>query len=957
MPIPINIFVSSTMKELEDERKMLSELLEQLGDGFVTIIAWVFEHDEVASNISTQQLCQEKLEESVLYMGLFWLRYGKYTVTHEHKYAKELGIARHFYVKTVDDDQRDPKLKKFIDRETKYETGVTAKWFATLDVLRESVIEAIDDWLRDWLTRPSGKIPRIFQRDSDGQHNIPADLLPAELIGRDDLLSEIQTALTSKKRVLLHGFVGMGKTAVAATLAAQQVAQGPVLWMDTGMETYHPAIQRLIEGLGGSEKDPTQVSDALKRLLDQHNIKLIVLDNVWMDGTALIQLLKTIPATLPVLVTSRNRYALASIIELGGLASSDAIKLLNAQTGRDYTTDPQVGELCAELDHNPFALRIAGEMLRVDQMRPGDLIKRIAEAPHEAKMPDDFEAGRSSLWELLDASLYVLADDERIVFQAFGVLTDPDVSPELMAELVKHLCAASADAPDAASIKIHTVLNELQRRALIDYGDDGRYTISGMAHLYAQTLIERDHPNGSRHLIAARACRDYVRATLDDLPAQDRERTNILKSLTAALATDPAGMADVLLDVIENMVIRPDAYFYTHPHTELSLTLLEKAAELAAQTEQYPLAHELNQELGYVLSTYFNRIEQAVAADQQSLECAQQLPPADRDRAVLRAKIQLATAYGDLSHHYYHAALPIKTSGGSPVELEQREQHYAAEALNGYAEAETIARETNNNLALCTVLQHRGYFIMRRAGRQPEDQRDWQAYAQAAQLFDQMIPLARQLPDMHSLIFQAYRSRVGCEASIGILNHDLDALHRAEQTLQTTRTFAAEDHNQIEGTQCIESWWEVNHSLARYWFGEAITAWSQQDAAAERLAIKDFLTQANATAQQLKTLDAEAFTAYLDTVLAQHINQLTGSLAEQKGAYQTAQDEQDIPQRNIAQTALAKAYHALAEYRAAEALKAWRDLDAPYMVQDFRDYLVDHFNYTVELKTLNPSTP
>ncbi len=953
MPIPINIFVSSTMKELEDEREMLSELLEQLGDGFVDIRAWVFEHDEVASNTSTQQLCQKKLEDSVLYMGLFWLRYGQYTVDHEHEYALKLGIARHFYVKTLDDDDRDPDLQAFIDLYTEYESGVTAKWFDSMDVLRTSVTEAIDDWLHDWLTRPSGKIPRIFQRDENGQHNIPADLLPAELIGRDDLLSEIQAKLASKKRVLLNGFVGMGKTAVAATLAAQQIDQGPVFWMDTGMETYHPASQRLIEGLGGSVPDPSEVSATIEHLLNQHNIKLVVLDNVWLDGPALIRLLKMIPATLPVLVTSRNRYALPSIIELDGLAPPDAIKLLNAQADRDYTTAPQVDELCAQLDHNPFALRIAGEMLRVDRMQPRDLIKRIAEAPQKAKMPDDFEVGRSSLWELLDASLYVLADDERIVFQAFGALINPDVSPELMDELVKHLCAASADAPDPASIDIHNVLNKLQQHALIDYGDDGRYTISGMAHLYAQTLIERDHPNGSRHLIAARACRDFVRATLDDLTAQDSERTNIVKSLTAALTTDPAGMTDVLLDVIENMVIRPDAYFYTHPHTDLSLTLLEKAAELAMQTEQYALGHQLNHELGYVLMAYFRRIEQAVAANQQALTCAQQLPPADRDRAVIRTQIHLATAYGELSHHYFHEAQPIKASGGSAAELEQREQHYVAEALNGYAEAETIARETNNNHALCIVWQHHGYFIIRRADRLPEDQQDWQDYAQAVQLFDQMIPLASQLPDTHSLIFQAYRSRAGCEAKIGILNHDLEALNRAGQTLQTAQAFAAEEDNKIEGAQCIEAWWEVNHSLARYWFGEAIAAWSQPDTADELQAIKDFLTHANTTIQQLKTLDATAFTTYLNTVLAQDINQLTGSLAEQKGAYQSAQND---PQRNVALTALAKAYHALAEYRAAEAIQTWRDLDAASMVPPFRAYLVDHFNYTVELHPLLPST-
>ena len=96
-------------------------------------------------------------------------------------------------------------------------------------------------------------------------------------------------------------------------------------------------------------------------------------------------------------------------------------------------------------------------MLKVDRS-DGGAAAPIATAPHAIAMPGAFaEEGRTSITELLNASLYALDEDLRAIFLAFGELFVPGATVELMARLTDRDESAIADA-----------LTVLHRRGLVE---------------------------------------------------------------------------------------------------------------------------------------------------------------------------------------------------------------------------------------------------------------------------------------------------------------------------------------------------------------------------------------------------------------------------------------------------------------------------------------------------------
>jgi eukaryotic-like serine/threonine-protein kinase len=137
----LRIFVSSRMQELAPERVALRAALDQLNlDG------WIFEMDAGARPEGIQRTYRQEINDSDLYIGVFWRDYGAYTID-EFNYAKEKNKDCLVYEKRKDiDGQRDPNLQEFLDQIGKVETGITVGRFNTLDELREKVKQDVTSW-------------------------------------------------------------------------------------------------------------------------------------------------------------------------------------------------------------------------------------------------------------------------------------------------------------------------------------------------------------------------------------------------------------------------------------------------------------------------------------------------------------------------------------------------------------------------------------------------------------------------------------------------------------------------------------------------------------------------------------------------------------------------------------------------------------------------------------------
>jgi tetratricopeptide (TPR) repeat protein len=692
MKSEIRVFISSKMQELAAERQVLQELLPELNRDLVNLRAWVFEEDAPATNKSIREVYLDALKESALYIGVFWNEYGEWTID-EFERATEWSIDRHIYVKDVARDQRDARLSAFLQEQSDVVTGITPKWFTSLDDLRAQVLKSIDVWLRDRLVQHPGDSSAVLAEIGD---EIPD--LPARLVGRAALVERVQTLLGEGANILLQGFGGMGKSALAATVATNWLDddKGDVLWLRAGSEDAETLAEALARPFDETKSIANASGDekfrALRKLLAKSSVTLLVLDDAW-DGTALKQILKAMPRKLPVLVSARQRYALDHIIEVGRLLPADALALLNYHAGQTHD-DEAAHEICRQLGYHAFALEIAGKTLKVDQIRPGELLTRIVTAPHEMAMPDDFaEEGRTSITELLTASLFALDDDVRQVFLAFGRLFAPQATPELLAR-----CLGQDQE------QVTQALTTLARRGLAEREPEtdataAYFRVHDLAHSYARTVAAAA---GDTTSTVISACRAYTVDHAADVKALDANQSNLFGVAEAAQQT---GDHQSLVTLIEAL---SGAFLSARGHTLRFMQLLDAAI---SATETLGPDYRKTQQflLGKRGNVCFDRgaLPEALQSYQTALDVARAIDLRDRQALLLCAVGKALSGQGE-----------------------------AARAEEHFEQASRIARDLDDKFLLGFVLEHQGYHAQSTGN-----------YTAARDYFGQEVELAAALND------------------------------------------------------------------------------------------------------------------------------------------------------------------------------------------------------------------
>ncbi len=556
----------------------------------------------------------------------------------------------------------DSGLQKLIDRMRAERSGV------------RSMIEPVE--------APGGQSALVL----NDAYDVPSR--PEKLIGRDVLLTEIEGLLNRGQRVLLQGLGGMGKTTLAAEIAARRIENGqaPVLWLRMGSEGVAALLEALVRPFDAQRADPA----AVRKLLTDAGIKLVVLDDAW-DGAVLKQIIDALPRQLPVLVTSRQRYPLNKIIDVGELELSTALELLNFHASQDYTpADAEAVELCRLVGYHPFTLEIAGKTLLVDELTPGELLRRIDETPHLMKMPEGFaEEGRDSVKKLLDDSVNSLDSQSFQVFLTFGALFVPEATLELLALVM------SVDA-----LVVEEGLTLLARRGLAKRMSGSLYRVHDLAYSYARVNTRSTR----REVIDA--CRTYTLRHQDEPDAIDLERTNILKA--AALAHQLEDN-DSLMKIVYALTV-DGSYFRARGHDLLLLEQLDEAIELARGAGEQSMLHFL---LGKRGDAAYNQGELA-----QSLTCYEELLALARALKLTRREVILLCAI-------------------SKVKADQ--QDFAAAEMQLRA-ARQIAQDDDGLLS--RVLEHEGYSAQAKGDLQ-----------EAQRVFAEQAALAERIGDPERLFY------------------------------------------------------------------------------------------------------------------------------------------------------------------------------------------------------------
>lgn len=430
----IEVFVSSRMTELADERAMLWELIPTLSEGVLRLHPWVFEKNAPASDRSTREVYLQKLRRSALYVGILGNGYGEWTID-EFERATELGIPRHLYVKNADPASRDPRLADFIRAHGDVESGVTQKWFETVEELEQAVRISMETWIRETFQGRPGGSEAVVVRDPGG-----FTALPRTLFGREELVASTLDMLTAPSQVLLQGGAGVGKTALANAVASRWIAEGrgEVLYLLAGSSEVDVLFDALARPFGLEKEVAALVGDArvhaVRRMLRHGGATLLVLDDAW-NGAALHALLPAVPPEVALLVTSRQRFALEHLTEVPVLDPAAGVEMLRHHAGG--REGEELGGLAEALAFLPFALEIAGRTLRMNAWTAARLMAQIASRAHEMKVPLDFRVeGRENVAALVETSVAALNPDARLVLSAFGALPQPTVTAELLSLLL-----------------------------------------------------------------------------------------------------------------------------------------------------------------------------------------------------------------------------------------------------------------------------------------------------------------------------------------------------------------------------------------------------------------------------------------------------------------------------------------------------------------------------------------
>ncbi len=428
----LRVFVSSTLRELTDERRVVRAAIERLHLAPVMFELGARPHPPRA-------LYRSYLEQSDVFVGIYGESYGWVApdeqisgLEDEYRLAPA-SMPKLIYVKTV--RQRDERLTELIDR-IKEDDSASYLPFLEAAELGERVADDLATLLAERFDESRAQSPAAAS-DDEPEARVPTAY--SQIIGREGAIDDIVALLTdrSTRLVTLCGPGGIGKSRLSIAVAAEAEALFPGGTVFVPLENVlEPELLLPTIGyaLGIRETTGLQLEERLALALEKRRV-LIVLDNFEQIVTAapiLVQLFTIAPDAV-FLVTSRVvlRVRGERVYEVGPLATHDpaspdslararnspAVELFAA---RACAANPEfalteanlaaVVGICQVLDGVPLSLELAAARARL--LAPADILRRLdrqlpllVDAPRDA--PERQRTLRSTIqWsaDLLDPS-------------------------------------------------------------------------------------------------------------------------------------------------------------------------------------------------------------------------------------------------------------------------------------------------------------------------------------------------------------------------------------------------------------------------------------------------------------------------------------------------------------------------------------------------------------------------
>ena len=585
----LRVFVSSTLKELADERLAVRRAIEQL-----QLIPVMFEL--AARPHAPQTLYRAYLDQSHVFVGIYWQSYGwvgpGMTISGlEDEFRLAGDRPRLLYIRQPAPD-RDPELARML-AELESSGDAAYKRFTTVDELETLVAQDLAVLLSERFEASATVPGPVVEVGVPPTGRVLHPVTP--LLGRSDELADLVELLGQPdvRHVSLTGPPGSGKTRVAfemGVLLADRYPDG--IWevlLDEVAATDAPidAVVGATAAVLGLPR-PATLDDVVARLQDQR--ALLVLDGMEAHAAAGphgAELLARCPA-LQVLVTSRVALRLRGEHEVpvGPLAvptgdDLDHVRevaacrlLLDRVRAIDPTVElatdadaAAVAAICRRVDGLPLLLELAAARTRVLPL--ADLAEALAEDPVRALASGaaDLPDRHRSLQVLLDDSRRLLSPTARVVLDRLAVFDRGwslpaaeavvgaagaldvdllDVLDELAAHHLVHRNAGSSSAPVRWALLRTTRAHAL---ASLRGSDDLEPTASAHARWYLamaeQHVVDLAGPAQADRLAALDAELPNLRAAADWLEEHDvTDATRRLALATARMCEVGGRVAD-----------------------------------------------------------------------------------------------------------------------------------------------------------------------------------------------------------------------------------------------------------------------------------------------------------------------------------------------------------------------------------------------------------------------------
>jgi predicted ATPase len=500
----VRVFVSSTLRELADERAAVRRAIEGL-----RLTPVMFELG--ARPHPPRDVYRAYLEQSDVFVAVYgqqygWIAPGETVSGLEDEYALSAGMPRLVYVRRAD-GPREERLEALLAR-VRDDDAASYTPFTTPDELAELLGDDLAVLLSERFAResldPSAAAPPLA-----------AAALPApqtSFVGRGALLDELASMLLRRDVHLLTlvGPGGAGKSRIAIELAARtrHAFAGDVIYVSLAT-VRDPALvaSSLAIALGVRATGDADSVQAMQRVL-AHRSGLLVVDNFehLVDAAPVIaELLRAAPA-LTILVTSRSVLHLSQevafpIPPLDLPADADAApeELLQSESVRLFVdraraVDPRfeldadnaaaVVEICRRVDALPLAIELAAARLR--SLPPGALLARMSRRlPLLTGGPRDAPERQRTLRDAIAWSVALLEPHEQAAFARFS-LFDGGAS-------LRHVERVLGDA--GATFEALTALVDHSLVQRDGDGDEDRLSMLETVREYAAELLATDPEN------------------------------------------------------------------------------------------------------------------------------------------------------------------------------------------------------------------------------------------------------------------------------------------------------------------------------------------------------------------------------------------------------------------------------------------------------------------------------